>query len=407
MRKSSVNRLREISGGVCAPDGFTANGVACGIKKGEGKKDLALVATERRCPSACVFSVYGAQSVTARVSKKHLKNGFAQGILINSGVANLFVENGEWIAERSCRILARHSHIEVNETLLASTGCVGEKLTIEPFERGIPPLAKGLTHSETGSLAAAEAIMTVDKAPKQAAFEFDLGDFPCKIGAIYKGSARVCPNMATLLVILTTDVNVSAAMLQKALSAAVRDSFNLLCLDGISSPNDTVCIMANGKAGNYQIFCEDSEYDKFVNALRDMLIELAKRIVRESAEGGPALFCKVSGTRSKQVARALARDIVCSKAVNTMIMEGSLRALNLINLINTAVEDADYKKTRISIVADGQTFVLFNNGYVFSLPEDIAKKMRANAELTMSIELNGGNFGATSFGLVCSVSNRE
>ncbi len=399
MRRNAVNRkLREISGGVCAPEGFEANGIACGITQEAERKDLALIVAEKRCPTACVFSVRDFPSVTAKISKKHLKKGIARAVLVNSGVANLFVENGEWIAERACRILARHSTVEVNETLLASTGKIGEKLTIEPFERGIPVIVKGLTHSEEGSLAAAQAIMTADKEPKQAAFEFDLGDFPCKLGAIYKGSARVCPNMATLIVILTTDVNISSEMLQKALTAAVKDSFNLMNVDGVSSPNDTVCIMANGKAGNYQIFCEDTEYEKFVRALREVFIELTKRIVRESMKDGPMMLCQVSGAKSKQIARLLAREVVCSKAVHSMILSGTLNALDLVNIVNGVMEETDYLKMQISVTAEEETFVLYRNGLVLTLHESVAERFRNGKELKLSIALNDGNFGTTSYG---------
>ncbi len=401
MRKNAVNKkLREIVGGVCAPEGFKANGIACGISRESGRKDLALIAADRRCPSACVFSVHGAQSPTARVSKKHLKNGIARAILINSGTANIFLENGEMLAEKICRVLAKNSDIEVNETLLASTGRIGEKLSLEPFERGISLLAKGLTHSEEGSLSAAQAIMTVDKEPKQLAFEFNLGDFPCKIGAIYKGTARVCPNMATMLAVLTTDVNISSKMLQKALTAAVKDTFNLICVDGISSPNDTVCIMANGKAGNYQIFCEDSEYAKFVYALREVLGEICQRIVRDGAEEDPVLVCKVSGTKSKQLARELVKYTACSQAVKAMILNGRIEAVNLLYIINSIIDEVDYTKARIAITVEEHAYVLYENGREFPLNQTIAQNLCKSKEMTLSMELNGGNFAATALGII-------
>lgn len=401
MRKNAVNKkLRELSGGVCAPEGFQANGVACGISREAGRKDLALVAADRRCPAACVFSVNSTQSVTAKVSKKHLKNGIARAVLINSGTANIFLPNGEWIAEKVCRILAKHSSIEVNETLLASTGSVGGTLTLEPFERGIPQLAKGLSHSEEGSLAAAQAIMTVDKEPKQAAFEFDLGDFPCKIGVIYKGTARVCPNMATVLAVITTDVNVSSKMLQKALVAAVKDTFNMICIDGVSSPNDTVSILANGKAGNYQIFCEDSEYEKFVNALREVLREVCQRIVKDGSEGSPLLVCKVSGAKSKQLARALAKTMVCSSALKAMLLQGNVGVTDLIYLINSVMEEVNYGRTRISVQTDAYTCVLFDSGRTFALSEERAKDLCAHEEIGLLVELQEGNFAARALGLL-------
>ena len=254
MRKNAVNReVREIPGGVCAPSGFKASGVHGGFTSDEEKKDLALVIAERRCPVAYAFSVNSKQNPSAAVSKKHAKRGLARGVLINSGIANTYQREGEWIAEKVCRVLASCSDIEVNDILLASTGKVGVPLSLEPFERGLPALVKGLEASEIGSFSAAEAIMTSDKAPRQVSFSFDLGDIPCKIGAIFKGSARVCPNMATMLVIITCDICITPEILQRALSSAVKDTFNMICVDGISSPNDTVYLFANGKAGNSRI----------------------------------------------------------------------------------------------------------------------------------------------------------
>ncbi len=401
MRKNAVNRkLHEITGGVCAPEGFWANGVACGISQEEGRKDLALVVADRRCPAACVFSTSATQSVTAKISKKHLKNGIARAVLINSGTANIFLPNGEWIAERVCRILSKNSTIEVNETLLASTGIVGGTLTIDAFERGIPQLVKGLSNSEEGSFSAAQAIMTVDKEPKQAAFEFNLGDFPCKIGVIYKGTARVCPNMATVLAVMTTDVNISSKMLQKALVAAVKDTFNSICIDGISSPNDMASILANGKAGNYQIFCEDSEYEKFVYALREVLSEVSRRIVKEGSDGTPLLMCKVSGAKSKQLARTLAKSMVCSSAIKSMLLKGEVGVTDLIYLINCVMDEVNYGKARISLQVDGNACVLFDSGRVFALSEERAKDLCLHEKINLLIELQEGNFSAQALGIL-------
>lgn len=398
MRKNAVNRqLREIEGGICAPEGFKANGVHCGISRDAEKKDLALIAADRRCPTACVFSEHSAQSAPARVSKKHLKRGIARAILINSGTANVFLENGEWLAEKICRVLAKHSDIEVNETLLASTGKVGEPLSLTPFENGIPSLAKGLSASKEGSLAAAQAIMTTDREPKQVAFEFDLGDFPCKIGAVYKGTTQVCPNMATTIAVLTTDVNILPEMLQKALTTAVNDTFNLICVDGISSPNDVVCIMANGKAGNYKIFCNDTEYDKFIYALREVLAEICRRIVRDGDEEERMLVCKVSGAKSKQEARTLAKRLACSQKLKTTLLNGNFEAINVLYEANFIAEDAKFLRTRITVGTKENAYFIFDDGRVLRLSEETSQKLLGEKEIFLSVDLGNGNFGATSF----------
>ena len=399
MRKNAVNReLREINGGVCAPVGFKANGVHCGISRELGKKDLALVVADRRCPTACVFSVHSAQSASALVSKKHLKNGIARAILINSGVANVFLENGEWLAEKICRVLAARSDIDVNETLLASTGKVGSSLSLAPFEDGIPTLVKGLSDSEEGSYSAANAIATEGKESKQVAFEFDLGDFSCKIGAIYKGDTRVCPNMATTLVILTTDVNILPEMLQKALTYAVKDTFNLICIDGIESPNDTVCIMANGKAGNYKIFCEDTEYAKFAHALREVLAEICRRIIQDGDAEERMLICKIGGAKSKQVARALAKRIVCGQNIKTMILSANFRPENILYEINSIAEDVDFSKIQVSVATQSNDYVLYEDGRPLFLKKELLERLLTEKRITLSLQLRGGNFGATASG---------
>lgn len=399
MRKNAVNReLIEIPGGVCAPKGFFANGVHCGIEKQSKKRDLALVSADWRCPTACVFSEQSAQSAPARISKKHLKNGVARAILINSGVANVFLEDGEKIGEKICRILASTSNIEVNETLLASTGRVGEPLHLQPFEQGIPLLSKGLVDSEEGSFAAAEGIMSSDKVPRQVAFSFSLGDISCKIGAIYKGTMRVAPNMATTIVVLTTDVNILPEMLQKALTSAVNDTFNLISIDGISSPNDMICLMANGKAGNYRIFCDDTEYDKFLYALREVLAEICRRMIREGDAENRLIECQVVGARSKQIARALAKRLAASSNLKRKLINGELDPTDLVFEGSTVAPDLPFAQMRISIGTKEKLYAVLDDGQRLPLSVDTVRMLQTSKEIHLRMDLNAGNFGATGYG---------
>lgn len=400
MRKNGVNRkLREIPGGVCAPEGFRANGIACGIKT-EGE-DLALIVADRRCPTACVYSLDSAQSGTAAVSKKHLKYGVARAIIANSGTANLFHPNGERLAETVCRTLAKHSNLDANEAVIASTGRVDSTLTLRPFEEGVPALWKGLTADEEGSLRAARAIMTTDRYPKQVAYEFDLGDFPCKIGAIFKGNTRVCPNMATMLAFLTTDISISPEMLQKALSTAVKDTFNLLWVDGVSSPNDTVCIMANGKAGNYKISCMDSEYDKFVYALREVLTELCKKILQDGES--ILLYGKVTGAKSKQAAREIAKKLVGAQAIKERLAKGVLDGESVLYTAASVMEDLDGSKCRVFAESGGKKLIVFDEGRALNVKSEHFIKLLENTELTVGIHLGEGNYTAQAFGLIAKL----
>ncbi len=398
MRKNGVNReLRVIAGGVCAPNGFKANGIHCGIAKAE-KKDLALIAAERRCPTACVFAVNSLQSATATVTKKHIKNGLAQGILVNSGTANVFVESGEKLAEKACRLLAQYSDIDATDTVIASTGKVQDGLTLAPFADGMRELYKGLTDTDEGSLYAAQAIADEEGEAKQFSYAFDLGAFSCKIGGIYKGNMRVCPNMATTLVFLTTDVNISSEMLQKALSASVRDSMNMLCVDGISSPNDTVCIMANGKAGNYRISGEDTEYEKFVYILREVLISVCCRLAKDG-DGQKRLFtCKVAGAKSKQIARLAAKQLLNAQSVKQMLLTGNVDAEGILYLLTSTAEDLHYPSLRISFATETEQLVVFEDGIAFEVDKNHLQKLMEEDEIGIVAEIGKGNYSAMAFG---------
>ncbi|MBQ7948967.1 MAG: bifunctional ornithine acetyltransferase/N-acetylglutamate synthase [Clostridia bacterium] len=399
MRKNGVNReLREIDGGVCAPAGFRANGIHCGFTKNAEKKDLALIVSDRRCPTACVFSVDSKQSGPACVSKKHLKNGLARAILVNSGVANVFLPDGERLAELACRALAARSDIDANDTVIASTGKVGEPLSLSTFEDGLRPLAQGLSATEEGSLFAAQAMMTTDTYAKHTAFAFDLGDFPCKIGVAFKGNTRVCPNMATTLIFLTTDVNISSEMLQKALSLTVKDTVNLLCADGASSPNDTVCIMANGKAGNYKISCEDTEFSKFTYALRKVLSEICMRIVQDCDVDNRVFVCNVTGAKSSQVARTAAKNLVSSESVRRCILQAKSGVESMLYALNCAEGDADYSKVEISINGGENTYVLYEEGIALRIHTENLRRLSDAKEILLFVRLNDGNYSATAVG---------
>ncbi|MBE7080836.1 MAG: hypothetical protein E7371_06335 [Clostridiales bacterium] len=399
MRKNGVNReLREIAGGICAPAGFRANGMHAGFTADPNKKDLALVVADRRCPTACVFSAQSEQSGPACSSKRHVKKGLARAILVNSGVANVFMPNGERLAELACRALAARSDIDANDTVIASTGKIGEEITLTPFENNLRALFQGLEATEEGSHRAAEAIMTTDSYPKHAAFAFDLGDFPCKIGAIFKGNVRVAPNMATTLIFLTTDVNISSEMLQKALHLTVKDTVNLLCGDGISSPNDTVCIMANGKAGNYKISCEDTEFAKFTVALRKTLAEICRRIAKDCDKENKLFTCKVSGAKSQPVACAVAKNLVNSYRVRQRILQNQLDVESILYAICEGASDARFHHAQIALQGNGEEYILYEENGILPITGENLSRLTAGEEVTLSVSLHDGNYTATAFG---------
>ncbi len=397
MRKNGINnQLRPISGGVCATEGFKANGVACGIRE-DGQPDFAMIFSERRCAVACVYATGNTVGAPITVTKRNMRNGYARAILVNSGVAVCVGEEDEKLAKEVCDLLFPYG-IERGEIVFASTGKIGKRLDSSPFKRGIASLWEGLSSSHEHSLRAATAIMTEDSFVKQLSYAFDLGDYPCKIGVIFKGGPQISPNMATFLAFLTTDVNISTPMLQKALEAETRETLNGLNLDGISSPNDTVCIMANGKAGNYKIDRMDSEYKKFTRALRAVLTEVCRLTAKDGAK--KTLLCEVKGAISKEVARSAAKAIVGSEGIKSSIEKGKADAKSILFVL---LERANALKTQsiaIRLCARGKEVVLYEEGRAFSLSDEVTGALLSADEVEIKLDLGEGNFKAKAFGRI-------
>lgn len=402
MRKNGVNReLRPIDGGVCAVEGFQANAVYCGIAEDcepNGKYDLALIVSEKRCPTAAVYSTNAFVGAPVTVTKRHLKSGYARAVIVNSGYANVFIPKGEEFAESVCALLEKNSNIDAKEVVIASTGIVGKNLSLQAFEKGIPHLVQGLAATHENSEKAARAIMTTDTVFKQLSYSFDLGDFPCRIGAIFKGCQRVAPNMATVLGFITTDVNVSPEMLRKAFSSAVKDSFNLLETDGTSSPNDTLCIMSNGRAGNCRIDAADSEYEKFCYALHGVLTEMCRRIAMD-AKGGTKLFsCKSRGARSKQLSRSIARAVVSSLGLKTALGRNELDMEALLFTVSNIGEGIDLSRLQISVYSKNGKLVLYEDGATLSIQKEVVYKTLDTDEVEITVDLGMGNYSSVAFG---------
>ncbi len=397
MRKNGIDRtLRPIEGGVCAPEGYKANGVACGLKK-NGDLDLAMIFSERRCAVACVYSTAKVQGAPVRVSKQNMRYGYARAVLVNSGVANAIREDGEKIAKTICDFLFRYG-IERTEIVNASTGDIGARLDLTCIEKAVPTLYEGLDASHEHSLLAARAIMTKDGVEKQLSFAFHIGDYPCKIGAIFKGGPQTSPNMATFLAFLTTDVNISTPMLQKAIASEVRETLNMLNLDGVSSPNDTVCIMANGKAGNYKIDCEDSEYRKFTLALRLTLTEICRATVKDGAT--QVLICRVKGASSKELARAVAKNVVGAEAVKISLRNKSVDLNAVLGVIAFAPYEFALQNLRIAVSSEYGRVFLYEDERNFPIASEILGKILSAEEVEIEIDFQEGCFQASGFGRI-------
>ncbi len=395
MRKNGVNReLRPIDGGVCAPEGYEANGVSCGLRN-EGGLDFMMILSARRCAVGFVGATGKNVGAPVSVTKKNMRMGYARAIVANGGVANALIENGEKLAFKVCDLFFPHG-LERTEIVLASTGRIGKPLPIDKIEKGVKPLLDGLCASPEASLRAAEAIRAEDSAAKQLSFAFDLGDYPCKIGAIFKGGRQTAPNMATFLAFLTTDVNVSTPMLQRALEAEVRETLNMLNLDGTPSPNDCVCIFANGKAGNYKIDCEDSEYKKFTYALRGVLTEICKATARE---GGKRIFrCQVRGGISKELSRTIAKSIVGAESVKEGIRNNNLDVKSVLFLALQAGNALNATKFKLGVRSVKGEILLYERGEEIPVSLPIVDKILNADEVELFLDLQEGNFQATAYG---------
>ncbi len=396
MRKNGVNRkLTPIDGGICAPDGFLAGACACGIRaQGE---DLALLLADCRCATAAVYAEGDCCGAPSMISKKHLRDGYARAIVVNGGVANLFVEGGEKLADKVCNLVEKRFVIRKEDILIASTGEVGKPLFLENFERGVQALPACLNR-EDGGEKAVRALTGADGIGNQLSYLFELGAFPCKIGVLFKATAHVCPNMATTIIFLTTDVNISPEMLQKAFSAAVRETLNGLNIDGVSSPNDVAFIMANGKAGNCKIEYADTEYKKFADALQLVLTKVCKAIITGGDRKG--LSCQVLGAKSKQVARELAKKIVGVSAIKKSLLKERVDTDGVLYALTELNAKKDLSAVKIAVKTAQARLVVFEDGKKF--PQNVAmmQELLSEKEITIEIDLGEGNFRSLAFGCI-------
>ncbi len=394
MRKNGINReIRPIEGGVCAPEGYKASAVSCGLRE-DGGLDFMMILSERRCAVGFVGATGKNVGAPVTVTKKNMRMGYARAMIANGGIANALRENGEKLAYKTCDLFFLRG-LERTEIVLASTGKIGKPFPVALLEKGVEPLLNGLSASNEASLRAAEAIRGEDCEGKQLSFAFDLGDYPCKIGVIFKGGRQTAPNMATFLAFLTTDVNVSTPMLQRALEAEVRETLNLLNLDGTPSPNDCVCIFANGKAGNYKIHCEDSEYKKFTYALRATFIEVCKATARE---GGKQIFtCQVRGAISKEVARAIAKTLVGAQAIKEGLRNRRLDSKSVLFLALQEGNDLKMEKIQMGLRAKAGEIILYENGEEYPVSSNVLDKLFGGEEVELFLSLSEGNFQATAY----------
>ena len=388
--------MKRVDWGICASAGFKAYGINCGIRKNKTKQDLSLIFSDVIADAAAVFTTNLVKGAPLLVTKEHLKDGKAQAIICNSGNANTCNANGIEIAEETCKLLADELHINVKDVIVGSTGVIGQPMNIEPFKNGIPTLVAGLTAE--GSQDAALGIMTTDTKLKEIAFEFEIDGKTCHIGGIAKGSGMIHPNMATMLVYITSDVNIDSALLQKALSDTVADTFNMISVDGDTSTNDTVAIMANGMAGNTRITEENADYHIFQNALNELMVYLCRKIAKDGEGATKLLECKVSGATTKEIARTVAKSVICSSLVKAAMFGSDANWGRVLCAIGYSGADVDVTKVDVSFKSTKGSIEVCKDGAGVPFSEEIAKEILLEDEIEILVSLNSGDASATAYG---------
>ncbi len=389
MRKNAIDRiLRPIEGGICAPEGFLANAVSVGLQQ-SGEYDFAMIYTPRRCAVGCVFAGGKTVGAPVTVSKKNMRMGYARAILFNGGVANVCGEGSEKLAYGVCDLLFGRQ-IERTEIVVASTGELGKPLTLAPFQKGVDALFQGLSASGERSARVARAMQGKREGANSLAFGFYLGDYPCKLGVVFPSGLS-----SPFLAFLTTDVAISTPMLQRAIETETKSTLELTRLRGAGSPNDCVCILASGRAGNYKIDCVDSEYEKFAYALRAVLTEVC--LMRARAEG-KAFSCLVRGGKSKEVVRLLAKELAGLAEVKAAFSKGEVEIEPVLYALFARAKLDEKEKIQICISAGEDLLVLYEDGCKLTPCKERLRSLFAAGEPRLTVDLREGNFQALAYG---------
>ena len=388
--------MKIIDGGVCAAKGFYANGIHCGIRKNKTKKDLALIYSETVANAAAVYTTNLVKGAPLIVTKNNLSDGKAQAVICNSGNANTCNANGIEIAEGMCELLSGQLKIGAKDVVVASTGVIGQPLCIDPIAGGIPSLVAGL--SKEGSDAAAEGIMTTDTVKKEIAVEFEVGGKSCTIGGIAKGSGMIHPNMATMLVFITTDCAISSEMLSKALSSDVQNTFNMVSVDGDTSTNDMVTVLANGVAGNAEITADDADYEVFMKALNTVTVYLCRAIAGDGEGATKLLECKVSGAKDTATAKTVAKSVICSSLLKSAMFGADANWGRVLCAIGYSGADVDVAKVDVSFKSAKGEIAVCKNGSGVDFSEELAKEILLEGEIEILVCLGSGDGTAVAWG---------
>ena len=391
-----MSTITRIPGGVCAARGFTANGIHCGIRKNKTKHDLSVIYSDTRAATACVYTTNRVKGAPLTVTKDHIADGYAQAVICNSGNANTCNANGIEIAEQMSDLLGEALHISPADVVVASTGVIGQTLDITPIKDGIPALVAGL--NKDGSPDAAHGIMTTDTKVKEIALEFSVGGKTCRMGGIAKGSGMIHPNMATMLVFITTDCAITPDMLNLALKGDVPNTFNMTSVDGDTSTNDMVTVLANGLAGNAPITAEGPEFDTFMKALNTITVQLCRLIAGDGEGATKLLECTATGADTLQAAKIAAKSVITSSLFKAAMFGADANWGRILCAIGYSGADVDVSKIGVAFRSNKGTVTVCKNGSGILFSEELAKTILLESEIDILVDLQSGDACSTAWG---------
>ena len=399
--------MKVINGGVCAAKGFKASGIYCGIKKPAidnqnpnkpHKNDLGLILSDTSCNTAAVYTTNKVKGAPILVTKNNLAktNGKSRAVIVNSKNANTCNADGEEKAIRMCELAANELGIKAEEVIVASTGVIGQILPIEPIENGIGKLAEKLSYE--GNEEAATAIMTTDTIKKEYAVEFEIDGKVCHLGGMAKGSGMIHPNMATTLNFITSDVAISSTMLQKALDEIVKVTYNCLSIDGDTSTNDMVSLMANGLAENNEITEDNEDFNIFKSALYEVMANLTRMLAKDGEGASKLLECICTGCPTKDDAITIAKSVIGSTLFKCAIFGEDANWGRVLCAIGYADAEFDITKVDVDLKSEFGTVAVCRNGAGVEFSEEEAAKVLSSDEIQVLVNLNQGNEDATAWG---------
>lgn len=391
--------MRIIEGGVTAAQGFEAAGVEASIKY-QNRKDMAMIFSRVPCQAAGVFTSNVVKAAPVLWDKEVVEHSpYVQAVIVNAGIANACTgRQGYDCCKQTAGKAAQVLDISEDAVLVASTGVIGWQLPVEKITAGVEKLAAVKAHTPEAGQAAVEAIMTTDTVPKQAAVEIEIGGKKVTVGGMCKGSGMIHPNMCTMLGFVTTDLDISKELLQEALREDVVDTFNMISVDGDTSTNDTLVVLANGLAGNPRITTKNDDYYKFKEALNYIDTTLAKKMAGDG-EGATALFeTKVIHAASKQEARMLSKSVVCSSLTKAMIYGHDANVGRIMCALGYAGVDFDPEQVDIFCESDEMRMQICKDGMLTDYDEEEATKILSAPEVRVIVDMKRGEESAAAWG---------